>query len=109
MERVTVGAQRPVLARWLSLLALAVPRALVLSAAALAAAWLGFYLITKLPFLDIDAFRATITLHAVTGLVFIPYLATLLAGRRLPGGSPLDAPLMALLGVYLLTTATSLH
>ena len=76
---------------------------------ALGASWLGFYLITALPFLDIDAFRATITLHAVTGLVFIPYLATLLAGRRLPGGSPLDAPLMALLGVYLLTTATSLH
>ncbi len=76
---------------------------------ALGASWLGFYLITALPFLDIDAFRATITLHAVTGLVFIPYLATLLAGRRLPGGSTLDAPLMALLGVYLLTTATSLH
>ena len=91
------------------MVALAVPRALALSAAALAAAWLGFYLIAPLPFIDTETFRATAVLHAATGLVFLPYLVSLVLGRRLPGGSVLDVPLVALLGVYLLTTATSLN
>ncbi|MCH7718820.1 MAG: hypothetical protein IIB21_05060, partial [Chloroflexi bacterium] len=88
---------------------MAVPRALALSAAALAAAWLGFYLIAPAPFIDTETFRATVVLHAATGLVFLPYLVSLVAGRRLPGGSVLDVPLVALLGVYLLTTATSVN
>lgn len=79
-----------------------------LAAVAIAGSWLGYYLITQPPYLVIESFRATVTLHAVTGVIFIPYLAYLIARRRLPGGSALDLPIAALLGVYLLTTATSL-
>jgi tetratricopeptide (TPR) repeat protein len=75
---------------------------------ALVASWLGFFLITPLPFLALETFSATVRFHLATGLIFIPYLVSLIVTRRLPGGSALDLPLMALLGVYLLTTATSL-
>ena len=99
---------RLALGHWTPLLAPAARRALAFGAAALAASWLGFYLITPLPFLAPETFRATISLHLVTGIIFLPYLLSLVATRRLPGGSVLDAPLVALLGVSLLTTATSL-
>ncbi len=95
---------RPTLPGGASLLA----PALGLGTVCIAASWLGYYLITPLPFLELDAFPATVKLHLVTGLVLIPYLIFLIATRRLPGGSVLDVPLVALLGVYLLTTATSL-
>lgn len=102
------GAGRFQFARGRSLIASVASSALPIAATALAASWLGFYFITGLPYLDLEAFRATITLHAVTGVVVIPYLLSLVVSRRLPGGSPLDVPVVALLGVYLLTTATSL-
>lgn len=98
---------RSALARWNGL-APAAWGALRLGAVALAGSWLGYYLITPLPYIDLEAFRATILLHLVTGLVLVPYLVSLVVDRRLPSGSALDAPLVALLGVYLLTTATSL-
>jgi len=101
------GARRPAVAQWRSLSVPAARWALRLGVVAAAGAWLGFYLITGLPSLDLEAFRATVVLHGVTGLVFIPYLASLIVTRRLPGGSVLDAPLLALLSVYLLATATS--
>ena len=80
-----------------------------LAAVALTASWLGYYLITPLPFLDRETFRATVTLHLVTGTVFIPYFVYLLVARRLPGGSALDLPIAALLAVYLIATAASLN
>ena len=76
---------------------------------ALIASWLGFYIITPLPYLQLDVFNATIVLHAVTGVVLIPYLVSLVIARRLPGGSPLDLAIVALLGAYLLATAESLN
>ncbi len=76
---------------------------------ALIASWLGFYIITPLPYLQLGVFNATIVLHAVTGVVLIPYLASLVIARRLPGGSPLDVAIVALLGAYLLATAESLN
>ena len=48
-------------------------------------------------------------LHVVTAVVFVPYLISLVLGRRLPGGSVLDVPIVALVGVLLLATATSLN
>jgi len=75
--------------------------------AALAGAWLGYYLITGLPFIELETFRATVTLHAVTGVVLVPYLLALIVWRRLPGGSVLDAPLVALVLAYLIATAAS--
>lgn len=104
-----VGLGRADIAQWGAALAPIVRPAFALAATAAAASWLGFYLITGLPFLDLETFRATLALHVVTGVVILPYLVYLIAARRLPGGSVLDAPLIALLAVYLLTTATSLN
>ncbi len=102
-----VRSGRPLLTSRLGVSADDVGWAARIAMVALGASWLGFYLITRLPFLEIEAFRATILLHAVTGLVFVPYLASLVAGRRLPGGTVLDVPVVAVLAVYVLTTATS--
>jgi hypothetical protein len=44
--------------------------------------WVGFYVITPLPYLALETFRATVILHAVTGLVLVPYLVSLIARRR---------------------------
>ncbi len=96
-------------ARWDALLSPAAQRALGIAIAALAGSWIGFYLITPLPYIAVETFRATVILHGATGLVLVPYLVSLIARRRLPGGSPLDAPVMALLAVLLVTTATSLN
>ena len=89
------------------LTASAARRALPFAAIAIAASWLGFYLIAPAPFLADDTFRATLVLHIVSGVIFLPYLVSLVASRRLPGGSALDAPLAALLVALLLATATS--
>ena len=96
-------------ARWDATLSPAMQRVLGLAIAALAGSWIGYYLLTPLPYIAVETFRATVILHAVTGVVVFPYLASLIARRRLPGGSPLDAPVMALLAVLLVTTATSLN
>ncbi len=101
------GAEQPFRATRLAALAPAVRRALSLAVVALIASWLGYYLITPLPFIDIETFRATVLLHVVTGVVLLPYLASLVVTRRLPGGSVLDPPLLALLGAYLVATAAS--
>jgi tetratricopeptide (TPR) repeat protein/O-antigen ligase len=74
---------------------------------AAAGSWLGFYIITELPYIRIETFRATLTLHAVTGAVFVPYLISLVLRRRLPGGTAVDGALALLIGAYLLATVTS--
>lgn len=102
------SAERTGQAQRLAALSSAVRGLAPLAVVALLGSWLGFYLITPLPFIALGVFRATVIFHAVTALVFVPYLLSLILGRRLPGGSVLDAPLVALLGVYLLTTITSL-
>ncbi len=104
----TVTDGQGTLARWAPALTPTARQALALATVAAAGSWLGFYLITDAPFLDPETFRATIVFHAVTAVVFVPYLASLVLTRRLPGGSVLDLPLLALVAVYLLTTATSL-
>ncbi len=71
--------------------------------------WVGFYLITLWPSIALEAFRATIIFHVATALVVAPYLVSLIMRRRLPGGSALDAPVVAALAAYLLATATSLN
>ncbi|MEX1253273.1 MAG: O-antigen ligase family protein [Dehalococcoidia bacterium] len=102
-----VGAERPAFGSRLTTLAPTARRALDLAVVAIGGAWLGYYLITPLPFIDLEAFRATVMLHIVTGLVLLPYLASLVVTRRLPGGSVLDVPLLALLGAYVLATVAS--
>jgi len=80
-----------------------------LASIALVGSWVGFYLITLWPSIALEAFRATIIFHIVTALVVAPYLVSLIMRRGLPGGSPLDAPVVAALAAYLLATATSLN
>ncbi|MBI4571041.1 MAG: O-antigen ligase family protein, partial [Chloroflexi bacterium] len=105
----SAGAGQAALAQPGSTIAPVARQALALAATAAAASWIGFYLITELPFLELETFRATITLHLVTGIVLIPYLVSLIAWRRLPGGSALDVPLLLLIAVYLLATAASVN
>ncbi len=102
-------AAPPQTARLESLRSPAARRALDLAVVALAGSWIGFYLLTPLPYIAVETFRATVVLHAVTGLVLALYLSSLIMRRRLPGGSPLDAPIIALLAVLLITTGTSLN
>jgi O-antigen ligase/Tfp pilus assembly protein PilF len=84
-------------------------RAIDVALVALTGAWIGFYLITPLPYIAVETFRATIVLHAVTGVVLVLYVSSLIARRRLSGGSPLDLPIMTMLAVLLVTTSTSLN
>ena len=84
---VTVGA------RWLALLA--------------AASWLGYFICSGLPQTQTDVFRATIAFQGVALVPAALFGAYLLLRRRLPGGSPLDWPLLAFLGAYAVATAAS--
>jgi O-antigen ligase len=77
-----------------------------LGLAAVASA-LGYYICSGMPQIGDDVFARTLALQAVTFALAVGYGAYLLAQRRLPGGSPLDWPLTALLGVYFLATLTS--
>ncbi|MGB2695920.1 MAG: tetratricopeptide repeat protein [Dehalococcoidia bacterium] len=100
--------ERPAFLRRLPAIAPIAQRVWALALVALAAAWISFYLITPLPYIELETFEATVMLHAVTALVFIPYLVSLIVWRRLPGGSMLDLPIVGLIVVYLLATVGSL-
>ncbi len=103
-------AARPALraqwALWLGPLAKLALRAATVAAVG---AWLGYYLITQLPYIELEAFRQTVALHIVTGAVVAAYLVSLVLRRALPGGSVLDLPLAALIAAYLLATADSVN
>ena len=83
----TVGA------RWLVLLA--------------AASWLGYFICSGIPQTQTDVFRATIAFQGVALVPAALFGVYLLLRRRLPGGSPLDWPLLAFVGAYLVATAAS--
>jgi hypothetical protein len=72
-----------------------------------AGSWIGYYLLTDLPFIELDAFAATVRFHAVTAVVLVLYLVWLIAARRLPGPSVLDVPAVIFLAVSLLATVMS--
>jgi O-antigen ligase/tetratricopeptide (TPR) repeat protein len=69
--------------------------------------WAGYFLFTGLPQLTLHVFPATIALHAVAGAAILVYLAYLAVARKLPGGTPLDIPVIALVLAYALATYTS--
>lgn len=78
-------------------------------AMALAGSWVGYLLFTGMPQLTLHVFPRTLTLHVlVAGLAMI-YVAYLALARRLPGGTPLDIPVLALIGAYALGTYTSIN
>ena len=77
-------------------------------ALALAGSWIGYFLFTPMPSLTFKVFPATVTLHIVAGAVLVLYALYLAIARRLPGGTPLDIPVLAFLGAYALATYASI-
>src|SRR6185503_13838063 len=50
----------------------------------------------------------TITVHIIVAGLLAAYVGWLVVSRRLPGGTPLDVPVLAFLGVYVLATLNSI-
>lgn len=69
--------------------------------------WAGYFLFTGMPQLTLHVFPRTIALHAMIGGMALVYLAYLIAARRLPGGTPLDFGVLALVAAYALGTVAS--
>jgi O-antigen ligase/Flp pilus assembly protein TadD len=70
--------------------------------------WCGYFLFTGMPQLSLHVFPRTLVLHVMFGALAALYIALLALKRRLPGGSPLDLPVLAFVGAYALATATSI-
>jgi O-antigen ligase len=81
-------------------------RALALVAAG---SWAGYFLFTGMPQLTLDVYPRTVTLHILVGALAVAYFAWLIVARRLPGGTPLDLPVLAFIGAYALATAFSVN
>ncbi len=84
-----------------------VQAALGLLAMALAGSWAGYFLFTGMPQLTLHVFPRTLTLHIMVVVVALVYLAYLAIARRLPGGSPLDLPVLGVIGAYAIATYAS--
>ena len=93
MNRAISSTSATVVARWLALLA--------------AASWLGYFICSGMPQGQPEVFRSTIAFQGVALVPAALFAAYLLLRRRLPGGSPLDWPLLLLLAAYLVATAAS--
>jgi tetratricopeptide (TPR) repeat protein len=78
-------------------------------AVALAGAWGGYFLFTGMPQLTLHVFPRTIVFHLLIAAIALLYVASLAAARRLPGGSPLDLPVLAFIGAYALATIASIN
>ena len=73
----------------------------------IAGGWVGYFLFTGMPQLTLQVYPRTIALHAMFAGLAAVYVVYLLAARRLPGGSPLDLPVLGFLAVYALATYAS--
>jgi hypothetical protein len=82
--------------------------ALRLLAMALAGAWAGYFFFTGMPQLTLHVFPRTLTLHIMIAVVALVYALYLVIARRLPGGSPLDLPILGVIAAYALATYASL-
>lgn len=87
----------------------AIDRALVAKAAAVVVAggWVGYLLFTGMPQLSLHVFPRTLALHLMFAGLAAVYAGWLVGARRLPGGSPLDLPVLALLAAYGIATVAS--
>jgi O-antigen ligase len=72
-----------------------------------AGAWLGYFLFTPMPAISFQVFPQTLTLHLVFASAAVIYVAYAAIARRLPGGTPLDLPVLAFLGAYAVATYAS--
>jgi O-antigen ligase/tetratricopeptide (TPR) repeat protein len=82
--------------------------ALRLIATALAGSWAGYFLFTGMPQLTLHVFPRTLTLHLMILGAAVVYAVYLAVARRLPGGSPLDLPVIGVVAAYALATYTSI-
>lgn len=101
---VTAASDVQATAGRLSIAAKAAGRAL---ATALVGAWLGYYIVTGMPQVRLDVFEPTVILHSVTVGLIVVYAGYLVAYQRLPGGTPMDWPVVLIVGAYALATAAS--
>lgn len=81
--------------------------ALKFAALVLAGSWIGYFFFAGMPQLSVDVFPRTIAMHALFAVVAAVYVIYLLVARRLPGGSPLDLPVLAFIGAYAIATVAS--
>jgi len=72
-----------------------------------AAGWLGYLICSGLPQTQPEVFRSTIVFQGVALVPAALFAGYLLLRRRLPGGSPLDWPLLLLLAAYVIATVAS--
>jgi O-antigen ligase/Flp pilus assembly protein TadD len=61
-----------------------------------------------MPQLSLHVFPRTLVLHVMVGGLALLYVGALAAVRRLPGGTPFDLPIIALIGAYAIATITSI-
>ena len=80
--------------RWLPLLA--------------AASWLGYFVISGTPQAQDEVFRSTVALQGIALAPALLWAGYLIYRRRLPGGSPLDWPLLLFLAAFGVATIASI-
>ena len=69
--------------------------------------WIGYLFFTGMPQLSLHVFPRTLILHLMFAGLGAVYAGWLIARRRLPGGSPLDLPVLLFAAVFALATADS--
>lgn len=74
----------------------------------LAGAFVGYFLFTGMPALTFEVFPRTLTNHLIYAGAAAVYLTYLAAARRLPGGSPLDLPVLGFIAAFAIATAASI-
>ncbi len=93
MRKILSSPSAAVAVRWLVLL--------------VATVWLAYFITSSAPQARPQVFRSTVLFQFFALLPAALFGVYLLLRRRLPGGSPLDWPLLAFVGVYLLATVAS--
>jgi len=73
-----------------------------------AGAFVGYFLFTGMPALTFEVFPRTLTNHLVYAGAAAVYVAYLAIARRLPGGSPLDIPVLGFIAAYAIATFASI-
>jgi O-antigen ligase/tetratricopeptide (TPR) repeat protein len=74
-----------------------------------AGSWAGYFLFTGMPQLTLNVYPRTVTLHILIGVLAAAYVLWLIAARRLPGGTPLDLPVLGFIAAYALASYTSIN
>lgn len=78
------------------------------AASAVIGSWIGYFLFTGMPQFSLLVFPQTLTLHLVLAGGVGVYLVSLAVMRRLPGGTPLDLPVIGFVASYAIATAASI-